>query len=54
MFTTPGKEPVSPNVFSLDGLAVRGNVDDNYLVIGSHVDQALQSKIVNHEYVDFA
>ena len=30
------------------------SVDDNYLVIGSHVDSNLQAKIVNHEYVDFA
>ena len=30
------------------------SVDDNYLVIGSHVDSNLQAKTVNHEYVDFA
>ena len=29
-------------------------VDDEYLVIGSHVDESLCNKIVNHEYVDFA
>ena len=30
------------------------SMDDNYLVIGSHVDSSLQAKIMNHEYVDFA
>ena len=29
-------------------------VDEEYLVIGSHVDETLCSKIINHEYVDFA
>ena len=29
-------------------------VDEKYLVIGSHVDAALQAKIINHEYIDFA
>ena len=29
-------------------------IDENYLIIGTHVDPALQQKIVNHEYVDFA
>ena len=31
-----------------------GVVDENYQVIGSHVDQNTQNKIINHEYVDFA
>ena len=29
-------------------------VDENYLVIGGHVDEALRVHIVNHEYIDFA
>ena len=29
-------------------------VDENYLVIGSHIDPNLQLKIINNEYVDFA
>ena len=29
-------------------------VDENYLVIGGHVDEALRVRIVNHEYIDFA
>ena len=28
--------------------------DDNYLVIGAHIDASLQHKIINHEYIDFA
>ena len=29
-------------------------VDENYLVIGRHVNAILQQKIINHEYIDFA
>ena len=29
------------------------NVDDSYMVIGSHIDVLTQHKIINHEYVDF-
>ena len=29
-------------------------VDDEYLMIGAHLDETLIKKIVNHEYVDFA
>ena len=29
-------------------------VDQNYLVIGTHIDQTLRNKILNWEYVDFA
>ena len=28
--------------------------DENYLVIGAHVDPATEQKIINHQYVDFA
>ena len=28
--------------------------DDEYQIIGGNVDSALQSKIINHEYVDFS
>ena len=28
--------------------------DENYMVVGAHLDQTLHSRIVNHEYVDFA
>ena len=30
------------------------SVDDNYMVIGGHVDPIVQHKIINHEYIDFA
>ena len=29
-------------------------VDDNYMVIGAHLEQSIQEKIVNNEYVDFS
>ena len=29
-------------------------VDENYLVIGTHVDQSIQQNIINSKYVDFA
>ena len=29
-------------------------VDKNYIMVGSHVDENLRNKIVQHEYVDFA
>ena len=29
-------------------------VDENYFVIGSHIDLALKVCIINHEYIDFA
>ena len=37
-----------------DAAANSANIDENYLVIGAHIDQAIQQKIVNNEYVDFA
>ena len=30
------------------------SVDDNYMVVGMHLDQQTQVKIANWEYVDFA
>ena len=41
LFATPGNQ----NQFT--------NVDDSYMVIGSHVDAFTQHKIINHGYVDF-
>ena len=34
--------------------AMAGSVDDNYLVIGAHVEPNLRQKIFRHEYIDFA
>ena len=42
------------NVECAPVMGAGGSVDDNYMVIGAHVDQNIQQKIVNHEYVDFA
>ena len=30
------------------------DIDENYLVIGAHIDLGTQQKVVNNEYVDFA
>ena len=29
-------------------------IDENYLVVGTHLDSSIKQKIINHEYVDFA
>ena len=33
---------------------VKGMVDDNYMLVASHVEEAIRVKILNNEYVDFA
>ena len=51
MNATPGKvDANSPNRFRIDAKSV----DDNYMVVGTHIDSNLKQKIVCHEYVDFA
>ena len=55
---TPGKDLChSNNVNCLAmpyGQQYSTTVDENYLVIGSHVDAAMQEKIKRGEYIDFA
>ena len=29
-------------------------VDDNYMMVGAHVDEGIQKRIINNEYIDFA
>ena len=48
---TPG-ESANPNKFNT--YLHSAFVDEEYLVMGSHVDKTLVKKIHNHEYVDFA
>ena len=52
MVTTPGKQTRD------EGLPLSflqsAYVDEEYLVMGSHLDEAIIKKIKNHEYVDFA
>ena len=49
MFRAPGNIPIG------EGINCQSqSVDDNYLVIGLHVDEIIQSKIINHQYIDFA
>ena len=47
---TPGET----NMGGLTNFLHSAFVDEEYLVIGSHVDETLCSKIINHEYVGFA
>ena len=30
------------------------SMDDNYMLVASHVDEVTRDKILNHEYIDFA
>ena len=43
-----GNEPVSLSFIH------SAFVDEEYLMMGSHVDEAMCKKIINHEYVDFS
>ena len=62
MFTTPGKNQPINSMFEYDKAQISpptiqkysSLVDENYLVVGSHLDGGLQNKILNNEYVDFA
>ena len=51
MLASPGKqfESVSDTV-RMQSIAI----DENYLVVGTHMDSSIKQKIINHEYVDFA
>ena len=51
MVATPGNELT----FIEKGLNLQSAaVDENYMVIGAHLDNSVKQKIVNHEYVDFS
>ena len=54
MFGTSGNGELLPFQLNQSNLTSFQSVDDNYLVIGNHVDAATKQKICNHEYVDFA
>ena len=60
LYATPGNQSMAlmnPNSWNvnLSGPQVNANsVDNNYLLVGAHVDPSLQLKIVRGEYVDFA
>ena len=56
MIKTPG-ELTNHSVFNAKELEVIQHsvvVDENYMVVGAHLDRNLQSKIINSEYVDFS
>ena len=52
MVTTPGKQP--REVELLLSFLHSAYVDEEYLVMGSHLDETIIKKIKNHEYVDFS
>ena len=55
---TPGKSNNNFEGVSLQDLITpvqaAGAVDDNYMVVGAHIDAGLKQRIVNHEYMDSA
>ena len=64
MFRTPGKDNFYERYYDVVDLDQEASppfpqhyslmVDENYLVIGAHLDGAIQNKIINNEYVDFS
>ena len=69
MFATPGKmnnltnvmnamNPTAGNAINWPELSsdimISTLVDEEYLIIGSHIDETMQRKILNNEYIDFA
>ena len=55
MFNTKGNYNYHPATLNFLPNSMRSvDIDENYLIIGTHVDMATQQKIINHEYVDFS
>ena len=61
MYTTPGNAPLINSELNIETNQVSpltqhysSMVDENYLVIGSHLDGSIQNKIFNSEYIDFS
>ena len=52
MFPKTGRNPVTPTLVQNVGCTT-AMMDEDYLVIGAHIDETLQSKIVKGKYVDF-
>ena len=51
LYPTPGNQFAIQRPFDQNNCNA---VDDNYMVIGGHVDALMLHKIINHEYIDFA
>ena len=51
LYPSPGKENGNPAAVAASQIE---NIYNEYMVIGAHVDQVLQEKIVNFEYIYFA
>ena len=63
ILSTPGKQshllnggfevPVLPS-HAVNVPCQGSNVDDNYIIVGAHLETSLKDKICKREYVDFA
>ena len=56
VYETPGKQIPhdSGQILDLSKQFIHSAmVDENYKIVGAHVDPAIKTKIINHEYVDF-
>ena len=55
IFATPGTSSFNPFWLQQSSKSIKSaEVDENYLIIGAHIDPQIQQKILNHEYVDFS
>ena len=54
MLATPGKNPFEPQHDFHKFVNCQATVvDQNYIMVGSNIDEQLRHKIINHEYIDF-
>ena len=63
MFTTPGNFNPANQVLGGDVMETMPMqiaaqqamvVDENYMMIGGHIEEIVKKKIINYEYVDFS
>ena len=62
MYSTPGNDKLVDGLVNqfLNGIRQQQKtqdsamVDENYQMIGAHLDRGIVDKIINHKYVDFA
>ena len=54
VYETPGKQNDDDGIFDLTKQFVHSAmVDENYKIVGAHVDSSTRARIVSHEYIDF-
>ena len=54
IYDVKGKEALNSILKNLNGLVNSVSLDEDYLVVGSHLDDSTCRKIMNGEYIDFA